>query len=92
MGIVTWATNVSTESIPKINADGARLEAILSVFFALLGAAALLVLVISGLRYVNSAGDPNTMSKTKNTIIYSAIGLVVSMAAFAMVSFVLSNV
>jgi hypothetical protein len=92
MGFIAWATNVSTKNIPKINADAGRLEAILSVFFAMLGAASLLVLVIAGLRYVNSAGDPGTMSKTKNTIIYSAIGLVVSMSAFAMVSFVLSNV
>ena len=92
MGLIHWATNVTTEGIPKINADDAKLSAILSIFFAMLGAAALLVLVISGLRYVNSAGDPNAMTKTRNTIIYSAIGLVVSMAAFAMVSFVLGNV
>ena len=53
---------------------------------------ALVVLVIAGLRYVSSSGDPTTMSKAKNTIIYAAIGLVVSMSAFAIVGFVLGNI
>jgi hypothetical protein len=90
--LATLATEISTKGIPKLNADPARLQTFLSVIFGLLGAVSLLVLVIAGLRYVNSAGDPGTMSKTKNTIIYAAVGLIVSMSAYAMVAFVLSNV
>ena len=90
--VVSIATAISTDNFPKVNADNARLQVILSVFFGILAAAALLILVISGLRYVSSTGDPNAMTKTKNTIIYSAIGLIVSMSAYAIVSFVLGNI
>jgi uncharacterized membrane protein YidH (DUF202 family) len=82
---------VDTCSLPQIDAGSGRLQVILSTFFAILAAAALLVVVIAGLRYVNSAGDPNTMSKTKNTIIYASVGLVVAMSGFAIVNFVLNN-
>lgn len=83
--------DVSDQGLPKVDADPAQLQVMLSTFFGLLAAAALLVLVIAGLRYVNSNGDPTVMSKTKNTIIYAAVGLVVSMAAFSIVTFVLNN-
>ena len=85
------ATQIDTSSLPKAAADQARLQLILTTFFSILGAVALLALVIAGLRYVASTGDPSTMSKTKNTIIYASIGLVVSMTAVAIVTFVLNN-
>ncbi len=88
---LTISADVSDQGLPKVDADSVQLQVILSTFFALLAAAALLVLVIAGLRYVNSNGDPTVMSKTKNTIIYAAVGLVVSMAAFSIVTFVLNN-
>lgn len=82
---------IDTCSLPQIDAGSGRLQIILSTFFAILAASALLVVVIAGLRYINSAGDPNTMAKTKNTIIYASVGLVVAMSGFAIVNFVLNN-
>lgn len=83
--------NENTCGLPQVDASSGRLSTILQMFFAILAASALLVIVIAGLRYVNSSGDPGTMTKTKNTIIYAAVGLVVSMSAFAIVTFVLNN-
>lgn len=77
--------------LPQVTADQGSLKVLLDTFFSVMAAAALLVLAIAGLRYVNSNGDPTTMSKAKNTIIYSAIGLVVAMSGFAMVTFLLNN-
>jgi type IV secretion system pilin len=85
------ANVATTEGLPKVAADKGSLAVLLNIVFGVLAAASLLVLVIAGLRYVMSGGDPNTMTKTKNTIIYSAIGLVVAMSGFAMVAFLLSN-
>jgi uncharacterized membrane protein YidH (DUF202 family) len=89
--IRAFATQIDTSILPKPPADQAHLQLFLTTFFSILAAIALLALVIAGLRYVNSTGDPSTMSKTKNTIIYSSIGLVVSMTAVAIVTFVLNN-
>ena len=79
--------------LPHVEGSGTgKIQTVMSIVFAMFGAIALIVLVIAGLRYVSSSGDPTTMSKAKNTIIYAAIGLIVSMSAFAIVGFVLGNV
>lgn len=86
---VIAATDINVNVLPHVNADNARLQIILNTFFGIIGAIALLVLVIAGLRYVNSAGDAATLSKVKRTIIYAGVGLIVTMVAFSIVSFIL---
>ncbi|HSX32551.1 MAG TPA: hypothetical protein VLF43_04760 [Candidatus Saccharimonadales bacterium] len=89
--VVAQTPGVDLNALPKATADSAQLQRILQTVFGIFAAVALLVIVISGLRYVFSAGDPNTAGRTKNTILYATIGLIVSMLAFAIVSFVLTN-
>jgi uncharacterized protein YacL len=79
-------------SLPHVTAGSDRLMIIYNTVIAMFGAVALLVLVIAGLRYVASNGDPNTMAKAKNTIIYAGIGLIVTLTAFVIVNFALNNV
>lgn len=78
-------------NVPKGNLTDASFSAILQLVFGLLGAIALLVIVIAGLRYVISQGDPQAVAKAKNTIIYALVGLVIAVAAFSIVSFVIRN-
>ena len=85
------AQGVDLSPLPKPAANSATMQKILTTVFSIFAAAALLVIVISGLRYVFSSGDPNTAATTKKTIIYASVGLVVSMLAFASVSFVLTH-
>ena len=61
----------------------------LQLAFGLLGSAAFVVMVIAGMRFVLSRGNPDGIAKARNTIIYSAIGLMISMLSFAIVRFVL---
>ncbi|HJQ09229.1 MAG TPA: pilin [Candidatus Saccharimonadales bacterium] len=89
--LTTVAAAVDISPLPKVTADNARLRVILSVFFGLLGAASFVVLVMAGLRYITSNGDPNTMTKARNIIIYASIGLVLAMLAFTIVEFVLTR-
>lgn len=61
-------------------------------FMAAVGAViALLVITISALKYIFSQGDPNSISNAKNTIIYAIIGLVISITAYSIVAFVLTE-
>jgi hypothetical protein len=50
-----------------------------------------IMIIVAGLRYVTSNGDPQTASKAKNTIIYAIIGLVIAILSYAIVNFVLSQ-
>ncbi len=76
--------------LPTVSASHNELTTILQIFFAILGAIAVLFVVIGGFRYVISGGDSQSMQKAKNTIMYSIIGLVVAIFAEAIVTFVLS--
>jgi hypothetical protein len=64
--------------------------AIANVLIFLTGATAVIMVIIGGLKYVLSAGNPAQVANAKNTILYSVIGLVVAISSYAIVNFVLT--
>lgn len=78
------------EKLPK--ARGNSEEIIVNIVFSLAGALALLFVVIGGVRYILSQGDPNAASQAKNTILYAVVGLVITVLAYAIVRFVVNNI
>ena len=65
---------------------------IVNILLYVVGAVAVLMLVIGGLRYVLSGGDASQTKAAKDTILYSIIGIIVAFAAYAIVNFVLTNI
>lgn len=57
----------------------------------IIGVIAVLFLIIGGFQYVTSAGNPDSIGKAKSTILYGIIGLVFAILAFAIVSFITTN-
>jgi hypothetical protein len=84
-------TKIDPGSLPTPSAGKDTLEAVLAIFFGIIGALALLIITVSGLRYVTSAGDPQKISQAKNGIIYSLVGVAVALAGEAIVVFVVSR-
>lgn len=85
-------SNINTDSLPKPEATLARLDSVLSLAFVLLGAIAVLIIVIAGFRYVISRGEPAEMARSKNTIIYALVGLGICILAYSIVTFVIKSV
>jgi hypothetical protein len=56
----------------------------------LVGAVAVIYLIIGGLRYVVSNGDSKAVEGAKNTILYAIVGIVVAVISFALVQFVIN--
>ena len=56
------------------------------------GLIAVIMIVIGGIFYAISAGDPGKVKKAKDTIMYGIIGLIVALLAFAIINFVLQMV
>jgi hypothetical protein len=54
-----------------------------------MGIIAVVMIILGGISYATSQGDPGKIKKGKETILYGIIGLVVSLLAFAIVNFVL---
>jgi hypothetical protein len=63
-------------------------EKVLSILSYGIGAVAVLMIIIGGLRYVLSGGDPNSTKGAKDTIMYAVIGLIVALVARVLVFFV----
>jgi hypothetical protein len=73
--------------IPKGQID-TSVGDVIGIAFAALGSIAFIIIVVSGMKFVLSRGNPDAVAKARNTIIYAAIGLVISMLSFAIVRFV----
>ncbi len=69
-------------------------EVMVIINFALgvIGFVAVAFIIIGGVQYMTSQGDPGKITRAKNTIMYSVIGLVISLLAFAIVNFVLKSI
>ena len=80
---------VCLNTLPQANADGSSIQVILSIVIGIVAAISLLFVVIGGLRYVLSQGDPGAVSKAKSTIVYALIGLAVCILAQTVVVFVI---
>jgi hypothetical protein len=62
-----------------------------NLFAVLVGVAAVVMIMIAGLKYTTSGGDPSKIASAKTTLIYALVGLVVVAAAETIVRFVLGN-
>lgn len=70
--------------------EGGIFQTIANTLIFLVGAIAVLFLIIGGLRYVVSNGDPKNVEAAKNTILYAIVGIVVAVLSFAAVQFVIN--
>lgn len=61
---------------------------IVNVMLYVLGAIAVIMIVVGGIRYTTSTGDSSRVKAAKDTIMYAVVGLVVALLAFAIVNFV----
>lgn len=55
------------------------------------GIAAVIVIIVSGLRFITAGGNPQSVSSARDSILYAVIGLVVAILAYAIVNFVLGQ-
>lgn len=65
---------------------------IVNLLSIVVGIAAVVIIIIGGFRYITSAGDANSISSAKHTILYALVGLVIAAMAQVIVRFVLTKV
>jgi TRAP-type C4-dicarboxylate transport system permease small subunit len=63
------------------------LQSVITTVAGLAGIIATGFFIVGGLRYITSSGNPQHLDKAKRTILYSALGLAITIGAF-----VLSNI
>lgn len=55
------------------------------------GVIAVIMLIIGGIKYITSSGDPKGTQSAKDTIMFAVVGVVVALLAYAIVNFVLGQ-
>lgn len=64
---------------------------IVNIFSAIVGVAAVVMIIWGGFKYITSGGDSGKVSSAKSTIIYAIIGLIIVALAQFIVKFVLQK-
>jgi uncharacterized membrane protein len=82
---------ITPGGLPQTAATQGSVHGILQIVFSILGAVALLVITIAGLRYITSAGDPQKAANARNTIVLALVGLAVAIMAEALITFVVKG-
>lgn len=66
-------------------------EDLVRILFFAIGIIAVIMIIIGGIKYVTSNGDAGQVTSAKNTVLYSVVGLVVALLAYAIVNFVIQQ-
>ena len=66
-----------------------QIGVILNAIIGVIGIVAVIMIILGGISYTTSQGDPGKTKKARDTILYGVIGLIVVLLAFAIVNFVL---
>ena len=64
---------------------------IINLLLFIIGVISVIFIILGGIRFVTSQGDSSQVTSARNTILYSVIGLVVAMMAFAIVNWVVGQ-
>lgn len=67
---------------------GTQLKTVVNIMLYILGAIAVIMIVVGGIRYTTSNGDSSSTKAAKDTVLYAVVGLVIAIMAYAIVNFV----
>ena len=65
---------------------------LIEIVIGVLGIAAVVFIIINGYRYTTARGNPDAVKKASSGLIFSVVGLIVAILAFAIVNFVSSAI
>jgi hypothetical protein len=82
----------SQSGIPEVNATQAQVTSVFNGVLMLAGAVAVIFIVLGGIKYSTSGGDPGETKKAKETIIYALVGLVMVILSFSIVNLFITRV
>ena len=67
------------------------IHTVINVMLFIVGILAVIMIIYGGIRYIISRGKSEEVTGAKNTIMYSVVGLVIAIIAFALVQWVFTS-
>ena len=65
---------------------------VVNTMLFILGILAVIMIIVSGIKYVTANGDASKIKSAKDTLTYSIVGLVVAILAYSIVNFVVTRI
>lgn len=82
--------DIKVTTNPLFGPDGI-LTKVAGIFGVITGVISVFMMLIGGVRYITSSGDPQKAATARKTIIYAAVGVVVASIGGILVRFLLSR-
>lgn len=77
--------------IPKTDATASTITSTMNVVYLVAGVVAVIIIIIAGITYSTSVGDPGKTKKARDAIIYSLVGLIIITCAYGIMNFVVGR-
>ena len=75
----------------SIDGDKGLIKTVVNVLLWAVGVLSVIMIIFSGFRYITSAGDASKTKSAQSTLIYSVVGLIVAIMAWAIVNMVIKR-
>lgn len=80
-----------TQNDNRIYGPNGIVSTIVNLLSIVIGFAAIVVIIVAGIQYMLSTGDPTKVNNAKNAILYALVGLVVAVIARVVVVFIINK-
>lgn len=75
----------------SIDGDKGLIKTVVNVLLWAVGILSVIMIIFSGFRYITSSGDASKTKSAQSTLIYSVVGLIVAIMAWAIVNMVINR-
>ena len=89
---VSSGINAATTSEMQGKSVNSTVGSIVNILLWVVGILSVTMIVWSGFKYITSAGDTSKLASAKSTLIYAVVGLIIAILAYAIVTFVRTQV
>lgn len=83
-------SQVGPDTNPLSGQNG-LLNRITNIVAIVAGFAAIIMVILGGIRFITSGGDPNNVKSARNTVLYALIGIIVIVLARMLILFVINE-
>lgn len=78
-------------NLPAVSAGSTQVTTVLQILFGVVAVLALIYVILAGLKLITSSGDPQSVAKGRQQILFAIIGLAVALSAELIISFVINR-
>jgi len=83
---------INANNLPQPCADQNTLNNLMNIVFVIVGAVAVLMVVIAGFRYIRAGSNETVAAESRRQLVHAIVGVIVVASAAVIVNFVLDRV